>query len=196
MPIEVSNHPDFGRRMAKFTADKQAATTAGDEAAMARADTDWANARMEMSNDLYSRAEVERERQTALARIKSENPNVPESVFANIPDLTKAEEVAKELQAAYASTPSAQRPQGQPQSWSPPPGQGGNAAPTAPTVDPNEQRDPDTGQLPSNQKRMDELSPRVLRNGIFGATAREEADELMRRSLEPITTRFNRGVRQ
>ena len=183
MPVDIATHPGYGAAAAKFRAERDRATTAGDDVAIAKANEEWANAQSEMRGDLYERQDVERGRQAQLARIKSENPNVPDSVFENIADLDVAEKVAKDFQAL-----SAQRPQQAPQggSWSPPPG---GQAPSDPEdfVDPNEQRDPETGILPSVQRQMDKLAPTVMQKG---ALAREENERIQRLSLEPLTTRF------
>lgn len=185
MPVEVSQHAQFGQRMAKYNADKGAATQAGDDVALARADAEWANARMEMERDLYARAEEERSRQGEIARIKTENPNVPASVFESIPDLTQAEKVAKELQAAHGTTT-----MGQQGTWSPSPTGGTGAQPVpADFVDPNEQRDWFTGTLPSQQKKMNSLIGDTMRGN------RQAAEEIMHVSLEPLRAGAHRERR-
>lgn len=185
MPVDIGAHPNYGPAAAKYRAERDQAVTAGDEVGKAQAELGWANAQAEMKADLYERQDQERGRQAQLARIKADNPAVPDSVYEGINDLDQAERIAKEFQAL-----STQRPQSQSGasggSWSPAPG-GQSAGDPEDVVDPNEQRDPDTGILPSVQRRMDKLAPTVMQKG---ALAREDNEALQRLSLEPLTTRF------
>jgi hypothetical protein len=184
MPIDIGSHPQYGAEAARFRAARDAATTSGDEIALAKANEEWANVTARMSAEMYERQDQERGRSAQLARIKAENPAVPDSVYEGISDLDQAERIAKEFQALAAQRPTQGQPMGG--TWSPPPG-GQPAGEPDDVVDPNEQRDPDTGILPSVQRRMDKLSPTVLQKG---AAAREDNAELQRLSLEPLTTRF------
>src|SRR5438270_3799154 len=98
MPIDVATHPQYGAAAAKFNADKAAATAGGDTAALATAEAEWANARLQMTNDLGVRQEQAMQRTTRLAQIKAANPNVDEALYNDIDDLDKAERVAAEFQ--------------------------------------------------------------------------------------------------
>jgi hypothetical protein len=184
MPVDIGSHPSYGPAAAKYRAERDQAVTAGDEVGKAQAELGWANAQAEMKADLYERQDQERGRQAQLARIKSENPNVPDSVFENIADLDVAEKVAKDFQQLAGSRPQ-QTPQ-QGGTWSPPPG-GQAASDPEDFVDPNEVRDPKTSILPSIQRKMDKLSPTVMQKG---ALARAENQELQNASLEPLISRF------
>lgn len=183
MPVDIATHQNYGVAAAQFRAARDKAVTDGDEIAKAQAEAQWANQQAEMRADLYERQDQERGRQAQLARIRAENPNVPDSVFENISDLDQAEKVAKDFQALAGSRPQT-TPNG---TWSPPPGGGSSASDPEDFVDPNEQRDPDTGILPSVQRRMDKLSPIVLQKGNL---AREENARLQADSLEPLVARF------
>lgn len=188
MPIDIGSHPQYGTEAARFRAARDAATTSGDEIALAKANEEWANTTARMSAEMYERQDQERGRQAQLARIKAENPAVPDSVYEGITDLDQAERIAKEFQALAASRPS----QGQQMgggTWSPPPGGQGAGGDPEDVVDPNEQRDPDTGILPSIQRRMDKLAPTVMERGNL---ARAENAQLQADSLEPLVARFQR----
>lgn len=194
MPVDIASHPQYGARSAKFQTDKAAATTSGDEAALARADADWATARMEMERDLYARQEQEMGRANRLATIKAANPAVDEALYKDLPDLDQAERIATEFQKISAQQ------SGQGQSWSPPPGSTGgqtgggttdeNADITVEELAAREQRNEDTGHFPTVEKMMDKLSPTVMERG---ALARKENAELQRMSLEPLTSKFRSG---
>jgi hypothetical protein len=188
MPVDVQTHPNFGAAIAKFRASRDAATTAGDETALARADADWANDQSMMRADLYEKQDQERGRAAQIARIKAENPDVPDDVFENISDLDQAEKIAKSFQAVAGTRPRQTGQATQPGTWSPPPGGGGQGSSDPEDfVDPNEQRDSETGILPSIQRRMDKLAPIVMAKG---ALARQENQELQNASLEPVIARF------
>jgi hypothetical protein len=184
MPVELATHPNYGPEAAKFRAAQEAATTAGDEIALAKAKEEWANATARMSAELYERQDAERGRQAEIDRIRRENPDAPFDKFSGVNDLAQMEEIAKSFQALSTNRPKA--PTQQPGTWSTPPG-GGSAADPEDVIDPNEQRDPDTGILPSVQRRMDKLAPVVMQKG---ALAREENAALQAASLEPLTSRF------
>jgi hypothetical protein len=188
MPIELATHPNFGPESAKFRAAKEAATTAGDDVALARANEEWANTTARMSAELYERQDAERGRQAEVDRIRRENPEAPFDKFSGVQDLGQMEEIAKSFQALSASRPKGAQQQG---TWSTPPG-GGSAADPDDVIDPNEQRDPETGILPSVQRQMDRLAPIVLQKGNM---AREENAQLQAASLEPLVARFQRRTR-
>jgi hypothetical protein len=189
MPVDVTSHPQFGTRMAKFNADLGAASAEGNETRMAQVRQEWTAAQMEMQNDLYAQAEAERERQGRLAKFKTDYPHVPEIAYANIGDLAQAEEVAKQLEATYTSTQPRSTAN---QSWSPAPGGGGQEPQAADFVDPNEERDLYTGTLPSVQKRMDQISGKVLRSGKAGPEGMQNIEELMHLSMEPFRAGYHR----
>jgi hypothetical protein len=182
MPIDVTQHAQYGVKAAKYNADKSAAATEGNQAALSQAESEWALARAEMQMDLVNRQEQEVQRQLRMADIKAKNPLVPDKALEGITDLDQAERIAQSFQELAAS-----RPQSSSGSWSPPSGAGGQSAPDPDYVDPNEVRDPDTGILPSIGKKMDAISTDVLKKG---ALAREQNEELQRLSLEPLTSRF------
>jgi hypothetical protein len=195
VPVDVATHANYGAAAAKYQADKAAATTAGDDTALARADADWATARMGMERDLFERQDQERGRASELARIKAENPDAPPELFEGT-DLAQMERAAKAVQALAAS-----RSQGQDQSWSPPPGgaggQSGGGQPddsaditVEELVARGEQRNPDTGHFPTVERMMDKLAPEVLAKG---AGARKENAELQAMSLEPVISKFRAG---
>ena len=199
MPLpDVSSHPDFAVRQANFNVAKRAAIAAGDEVAQARADADWAQQQQLMTGDMFQRADQERERQATIARIKAENPSAPAEIFEG-PDLGLIERAAKAVQAV-AGHP-APKTGG---TWSPPAG-GGSTVPsgemTMDEIRATEQRvvagnsEPvsGAGHFPSVIKKMDDLSPTVLRRGALEPDKNRELQEL---SLEPLLTRFNRGRRQ
>lgn len=189
MPVDVSAHPQFGTKMAKYNADRAEATQAGDELRLAQVNASWQQELTGMTADLYERQDQERGRQAELARIKAENPAVPASVFESIPDLAQAERVAKDLQATYSTA----HPEPSQGSWSQPPaGAGGGDPRPADFVDPNEQRDWYTGTLPSQQKKMDGLMAEVFTKG---AMARPAAEELMHTALEPLRSGAHRQRR-
>jgi hypothetical protein len=187
MPIELASHPNYGPEAAKFRAAQEAATTAGDEVALATAKAEWANATARMSADLYERQDSERGRQAEIDRIRRENPDAPFDKFSGVQDIAQMEEIAKSFQALSASRPKGAQEQG---SWSTPPG-GGGGVPNDPedVIDPNEQRDGDTGILPSVQRRMNNLSGTVMQKG---ALARKENEDLQALALEPLVARFRR----
>ena len=174
MPIDIATHPQYGTHVAKYNADKTAATQAGDETAIARAETDWSNRRMEMSNDLYARQETELTRQKRISEIKAAHPAVPDDVLAGITDLDQAERIAASFQNIASQSQSG--------TWSPPPG-GGQTAPAEvrPEDMTPEQREE------ARIKRMNELGPEVMAKG---AMARGANEELQRLALEPVTSRF------
>lgn len=187
MPVDLASHSQYGAEAAKFRVARDAATTSGDEIALAKANEEWANTTARLTADLYERQDMERGRTAQLARIKAENPDVPDDVFENIPDLDQAEKIAKSFQAVAGTRPRQQGAATQQGTWSPPPGGGGQASDSEDFVDPNEQRDTDTGILPHIQRRMDKLAPEVMAKG---ALSRVQNEELQRLSLEPLTTRF------
>ena len=71
MPVDLSNHPQYQVKAAKYNADKSAATTAGDQAQISVAESEWAQARAEMTMELVDRQANELTRQTRLAAIKA-----------------------------------------------------------------------------------------------------------------------------
>lgn len=181
MPVDVASHPNYGPQAAKFRAAREAATTAGDDVALARADAEWANSQAEMRADLYERQDAERTRQSRMDKIKSDYPNVPDNVLEGITDLDQAERIAKSFQEVAGT-----RPQQNGGTWSPPPG-GSNAAGTPAwqdIADPNERAQ---AREDERIKRLDELSPTVMKKG---ALAREENEEVQRLALQPLTDRF------
>lgn len=182
MPVDISLHPQYAVKSAKYNADKSAATTEGNAGAIAQADAEWATARAEMQMDLVNRQEAEMGRQARMAQIKAANPSVPDKVFEGITDLDQAEKIAQSFQELAN-----QRPSGSSGSWSPPAGGGAPPPPGPEDVDPNEVRDPETGILPSIARRMNDLAPTVLKKGNL---AREENQQLQELSLEPLAARF------
>ena len=120
MPVDLAQHAQYQVKAAKYNADKSAATTAGDQAAISIAESEWAQARAEMTMDLVNRQEGELSRQTALNAIKAANPAVPDSVFEGITDLAKAQSIAEAFQKLAT-----ERPQ-QGGTWSPPAGTSGS----------------------------------------------------------------------
>jgi hypothetical protein len=193
---DVSSHPDFAVRQAKFNTDKRAAVAAGDEVAQARADADWAQQQALMTGDMYQRADQERERQATIARIKAENPSAPAELFEDT-DLARMERAAKAVQAV--AKPSGPPPRSG--TWSPPPGGGRTTAPTGELtmeeIAATESRItatsseaiPGAGHFPSVIKKMDALSPTVMRRGALEPEKNAELQEL---SLEPLMARFRR----
>jgi hypothetical protein len=202
MPLpDVSQHPDFAVRQAKYRADKSAAITAGDEVAQAKADADWAQQQSLMLGDMYARQDAERERQATIQRIRNENPAAPADLFDD-PALSPAqiERAAKAVQAVAGQHQG--KTQASSGTWSPPPGGGSTAAPqgemSMEEIAATEQRIqgskasdpiPGAGHYPSVVKKMDALSGTVMRKGRL---ALEENEELQRLSLEPVMTRFGR----
>ncbi len=187
MPVDVSAHPDFRAKQAHYQAEKQAAVTAGDEVAIAKAESQWAVDLSHMNVDMYERQDQSRQRESQIARIKAENPQAPDEIFA-LGDVEQIERAAKAVQAVANQHSGGG-------TWSPAPGGGG----APPSAEPTDERDPNeqrvdyrdqlsgSGHYPSDLKKMDELAKTVMRKG---AAARDEAEELERLALEPITSRF------
>ena len=184
MPVDLASHPQYGAEAAKHRVAREAATAAADDVALAKANEEWANTSARLTAELYEKQDQERGRAARLTQIRAENPDVPDEVFENITDLDQAEKIAKSFQAVSAGRPKAQGQTGG--TWSPPPG-GGVASDPEDVIDPNEQRDPETGIMPHIQRRMDKIAPEVMAKG---ALSRVQNEELQRLSLEPLTTRF------
>jgi hypothetical protein len=178
MPIELSQHPEYAVKAAKYNADKSAASTAGDTAALSQAESEWAQARANMQMDLYNRAESELTRQARINEIKAAHPQVPDKVYEGITDLDTMLHVAESFQELAASRP--QQAQG---TWSPPSGTSGQTAGAELRY---EDMTPDQREE-ARIKRMDDIAPNVMKRG---ALAREENEELQRLSLTPLTERF------
>ena len=176
MPVDLAQHPDYQVKAAKYNADKSAATTAGDQAAISMAESEWAQSRANMQMDLVNRQESELTRQASLNAIKAANPAVPESVFEGITDLAKAQSIAEAFQKLAT-----ERPQGG--TWSPPAGTSGATTGSELRY---EDMNPEQREE-ARVKRMDEIAPAVMERG---ALARKENEELQRLSLAPLTERF------
>src|SRR5665213_3156099 len=124
MAVDLALHPQYQVKAAKYNADKSAATTAGDQGAIAIAESEWAQARAEMQMELVNRQETEMTRQARLNAIKAANPLVPESVFEGLVDLDQAQRIAESFQKLAAERPNSAAAG----SWSPPAGTSGFAA--------------------------------------------------------------------
>ena len=179
MPVEVSTHPDFLARQAKYNAERRAAEAAGDEAAQERAKAEWQAAMNQMQVDLYERQNGERDRQARIAQIRAENPAAPDEIFAG-GDLAQMEAAAKAVQAVANQ----HQNRGGAGSWSPPP----SGTQTAGTEVRPEDMTPEEREA-ARVRRMDEIAPKVMQGG---ALARAENKELQELSLRPLTERFQR----
>ena len=178
MPVDLSNHPQYQVKAAKYNADKSAATTAGDQAQISQAESEWAQARAEMTMELVDRQAADLTRQTRLAAIKAANPLVPDKALEGITDLDQAERIAESFQELAAS-----RPQQSGGTWSPPAGTSGQTAGAELRYEDMSPEQREEARI----KRMDEIAPDVMKRG---AAAREENEELQRLSLAPLTERF------
>lgn len=178
MPVQVSDHPDFAARQAKYNADRRAAEANGDEVAQERAKAEWQAAMNQMQVDLYERQNTDRDRQARIAQIRAENPAAPDELFAG-GDLEQMERAAKAVQAVAGQ----HQGRGATGSWSPPPSGAGtqNAEPRPEDMTPEERE-------AARVRRMDEIAPAVMQRG---ALARAENKELQELSLRPLTERFH-----
>ena len=178
MAVDLAQHPQYAVKAAKYNADKSAATTAGDQGAIAVAESEWAQARAEMQMELVDRQGAELARSARIAAIKAANPLVPDKALEGITDLDQAQRIAESFQELAAS-----RPQQAAGTWSPPAGTSGAATGAEIRY---EDMTPDQREE-HRIKRMDEIAPNVMKRG---ALAREENEELQRLSLSPLTERF------
>lgn len=176
MPVEVSTHPDFAARQAKYNAERRAAEANGDEVAQERAKAEWQAAMNQMQVDLYESQNTDRDRQARIAQIRAENPAAPEEIFVG-GDLDQMERAAKAVQAVAAN-------RGAAGSWSPPPSGTG-----APNPEPSEENMTPQEREAARIRRMDQIAPDVMQRG---ALARAENKELQELSLRPLTERFQR----
>lgn len=174
MPVDITEHPNFNAQRAKFASDKAAAVAAGDDLAIAKAEAEWANATSTMTREMYERADVQREREVRIARIRAENPAAPDVIFEGT-DLDQMERAAKAVQAQAAPRSGG--------SWSPPPGSGTSGAPGEPR--PEDMTPIEREQ--ARQKEMAELRRKVARRGTYGEGARDDIDRLQQLSLAPLS---------
>jgi len=177
MPIEITTLPEFGPAMAKFQLDKAQATQAGDETALLRANLEWEQARAAMTQRAYEAEALQQSLASTRARIKAENPDVPEAIYAG-DDLVQAEASAKSVQALLSSQKAPTTTgSGETQSWGP---SGGSAG--APGVTPPMPTDDASRRL-----EMNRLSKTVITRGRM---AMEENDRLQQLSIQEPIGRF------
>lgn len=118
--LDIKKHTEYQTAQDTYTGALQAAAAQNDETAKLRAELEWERAQTRMERELTTQQREASARIAAIEKMKSEYPDVPETLFASNLDVATMETMAKQMsdQLAAVAKKSGQQ-------WGPPPGGSG-----------------------------------------------------------------------